>query len=107
MAVRLERVGRHLDPVRPVRTDNVVENLEVGPGRVDAMLLVALLIVSLEAVVGNHVPLDPDMMSIPQDSLVIVVMNEIALQNNVVGVVEFDPIPAVPDLEALDRDPTD
>ena len=33
--------------------------------------------------------------------------NEIALQDDVVGVVELDAVPAVPDFEALHNDPTD
>jgi len=96
MAVRLEWVGCHLDTVCAVRADDVIEDLEVGPGRVDAMLLVALLIVSFEAVVST---LDSDMRPVAEDSLVGVVMDKITLQDDVVGVVELDPIPAVPDFK--------
>jgi hypothetical protein len=99
MAVRLEWVGCHLDTVCAVRADDVIEDLEVGPGRVDAMLLVAFLIVSFEAVVSNHVPLDSDMMPVAEDSLVGVFMDRITLQDDVMGVVELDPIPAVPDFK--------
>jgi hypothetical protein len=87
--------------------DNVIDDFKVRPGGVDAVLLVALFIIGLETIVGNDVLLDADVMSISQDPLVGVVVDEIAFQVDVVGVVEFDPIPAIPDFEAFDSDPSD
>jgi hypothetical protein len=52
--------------------------------------------------VGDHVPLEADVMAVAQDPLVKVVVNEIALQEDVVRVVELDPVPAISNLEAFD-----
>ena len=107
VTVRFEGIAGHLDPVGPVRVDHVVDDLEVRPGGVDAVFLVALLVVGLEAVVGDDVSLDADVMPVAQDPLVEVVVNEVALQDDVVGVVELDAVPTVPDFEAFDHDPPD
>src|SRR5439155_22426955 len=85
--------------------DDVVDDGEIGSRGIDAMFQVALFVVRPQAVAGDEVPFDQHMMAVAQDALVRVVVEVIAAQHDVMGVVELDPVPAVADFEPLNSDP--
>ena len=60
MILRLVGVAGDLDAVSSVRVDDVVYDREIGSRAVDAMLLVAPLVVWLQAVTGDGVATEND-----------------------------------------------
>jgi hypothetical protein len=61
----------------------------------------------LDIVSVHNIPLDANLVTISQNSLVEVAVNVIVSQNDIVGIVELDPVPPIADLQAFDPDPAD
>src|SRR5688572_27995528 len=87
--------------------NDIIDDDEVRARAVNAVFLIAPFVVGLESVMRDDISVDSNMVAVAKNSLIQIVMNMIAVKQNVVRVVKLDSIPTVADFETFDRDPAD